>query len=612
MTGLVLGGVVCATTTCGAWTLYNTGKEALQAHTRKELLGFSKLVSKFVDGDNHGSFRSPDQETSAAYEKAITPLRRVLEANPDIKFAYTMVLDGNAVRFVLDPTPEGDADGDGVEDKSHIYEEYDSASPAMLQALREHRAVTEPSPSKDKWGTFISGYAPLFTKDNRFAGVVGVDLDAKTYMGRLTDLRHSLYLCLLMALGFGLTSGLTCGAMRLRQGQSKEAHRRASIVEAQRSVLELVVVQAPLGKLLAAVCREIERLVPGVWCSIWVQREEGLTYRAVTQVASADATPMSGVYAEYGCPVMGSDGQTLGRVMLKVPSERIRPAEAQELCAVAASLASIAIEKRTAEEALMKAHDALEQTRLDLETKVKERTAELERATQAKSDFLAEMSHEARTPLGGVIGISDLLLETDLDAEQQEYATIIRDSAHHMLDLMDGLLDLAQIESGTVTLEVEPMHFGDELRTLVKPLRHAAADKGVEFRLDVADGLDQVVLGCPLRLRQIVTNLIGNALKFTEQGYVSVDAEVVENADGKWAEVRVSDTGPGIPLELQESVLRRFVQASHRHGGAGLGLAISKELVELMGGSISFSSVPGEGTTFYVRLPYSMKHLAVA
>lgn len=610
--GFALALVVCGATTFGAWTLYRTGKDALHDHTQKELIGYAQIAAKFIDGDRHVGFTRPAQESTESYRKAIQPLANVVETNPDIKFAYTVRLENGKVYFVLDPTPAGDVDGDGIDDKSHIGEEYDSATPAMMEALIHAKATAEEEPSSDVWGSFITGYAPFFARDGSFVGVVGVDLDAKAYQARLTDLRHSLYLCLLMAVVFGLVSGLAFGAQRLRHAQGREALRRNSIVEAQRSILELVVSPAPLGKLLATVCREIECLVPGVWCSIWVQREDGLTYRAVSQMASSDAGAWLGETREYGCPVLGSDGRTLGRVMIKVPVSVVSATDAQELCAVAASLASIAIEKRTSEDRLLKANAELEAARHDLERKVKARTAELEQATQAKSDFLAEISHEARTPLGGVIGLSDLLLDTPLNDEQREYASIIGQSARHMMELMDGLLDLARVEAGMVTMEIEPMHFGEELRTTSKPFRHAAAEKGVEFRLAVDEGLERIVNGCPLRLRQVVTNLIGNALKFTEEGSVRVDATRCVDAGGEWAKIDVSDTGPGIPLELQETVLNRFVQANQRHGGAGLGLAISKQLVELMGGSISFTSHPGRGTTFTVLIPLSLDDIAAA
>ena len=610
--GIALGLVVCSATTFGAWSLYSTGKEALQFQTRNELVGYAKVVANFMDGDGHASFTSPEQESSSEYAKAVAPLQGILDATPDIKFAYTVKLDGNAVRFILDPTPAGDADGDGVDDKSHVFEEYDTATPAMLRALTEGKATCEPETYTDKWGSFITGYAPFFSKDGSLAGVVGIDLDAQAYLNRLTELRHSLYICLGLGVAFGLISGLAFGSQRLRYFQGREALRRTSIVESQRSVLELVVSQAPLGKLLATVCREVEGLIPGVWCSIWVQRGQGLTYRAVSQVASSQACSWNGEFKEYGSPVIGSDGRTLGRVMIRVPGISGRTEDPQELCEVAAALASIAIEKRTAEEKLEIAHAELEASRVELESKVQARTAELEHATQAKSAFLAEMSHEARTPLGGVIGISDLLLDTELNDEQREYATIIGDSARHMLELMDGLLDLARIEAGTIEIEIEPMHIGDELRTVVKPFRHAAAEKGVEFRLQIPDELERSVTGCPLRLRQIVTNLLGNALKFTDTGHVHLDAVLVREGGSDWMDIHVSDSGPGIPLELQDRVLNRFVQATPRHGGAGLGLAITKQLVELMGGMISFSSAPGKGTTFTVRLPLSMERVAAA
>ncbi len=572
----------------------------------------ASMGAQFVDGDKHGDFRRPDQESTKSYGEATTPLRRLLVSHPDIQFAYTIVLDGDTVRFVLDPTPEGDADGDGQDDKSHIWEAYEDVTPAMLEALQSGKATADSQPTIDAWGSFISGYAPFHDSSGKVAGVVGVDLTADHYLARMEELSNAMKACVGIAFALGLLSAIAVVALRVRMQHNRRHQRRHSLVEAQRRVLHLVASSAPLGKLLSTVCRETEALIPGIWCSIWVQKPGGGTYRAVSQTAATSVSGLDSYTREVGSPVLGSDGQVLGRVMIKIENAHVDANAVQELSDIAASLATAAIEKRMAEEQLVVAHLELDESRKNLEKKVAVRTAELQRLTQAKSDFLAEISHEVRNPLNGVIGMSDLLLDTELDDDQREYLTIVRDGAEHILRLTEGLLDLAKIEAGKLSLELEPMNFADELRVSVKPFSHSCAEKGLSFRPVIQPGLDLIVLGSPLRLRQILTNLLGNALKFTDTGEITIEARLEDTLETDYAVITVRDTGSGIPLAIQDQVFSKFVQATQRHGGAGLGLPISKELVEMMDGTINFQSTPGEGTAFTLRIPIRQHRLKAA
>lgn len=611
--GLAAGLSVFAAAAIGGWALYTSGVTALKDHTRNELISYARFAATFIDGEAHKSFRSQSQESTEEYVQAVAPLHKLQTANPELRYAYTIILDGDKVRFVLDPTRSGDADRDGVDDKSHIGQVYDTPTPAMLEALQTRKPTAENEPSPDGWGTFISGYAPFFDSNNKLAGVVGVDLSATNYVRRLADLRISLRNCLLVALGLGIVTTLLVAGYRWRQAATRTVERRTTLVEAQRRVLQLVASPAPLGKLLSAVCREAEGLIPGVWCSIWVHREGSGTYRAVSQTTPKNSTATTPTEVrEVGSPILGSDGRALGRVMIKIQDPATHMADVQELSGIAASLASAAIEKRAAEEELEQAHAQLEESRRGLEAKVSERTIELEKATQAKSDFVAELSHETRSPLNGVIGMTELLLDTEMSEEQREYAFVIRDSAQHILHLMEGVLDLARIESGKIGMELEPMNFAEELRTCVRPFRHACAEKGLDFKVSVAPQLERMVLSNPLRLRQILTNLLDNALKFTADGSIGVDATFGEEDGQEWAVVAVSDTGSGLPLELQSNAFKRFVQGSRLQGGAGIGLAITKELVSFLGGTISFSSHPGKGTTFTLKLPLNVRRAEVA
>ncbi|MEA2602167.1 MAG: two-component system, sensor histidine kinase [Acidobacteriota bacterium] len=227
-----------------------------------------------------------------------------------------------------------------------------------------------------------------------------------------------------------------------------------------------------------------------------------------------------------------------------------------------------------------------------------------EQADQAKSRFLANMSHEIRTPMAGVLGLVDLLLKTELSPAQRGYGGLIQSSAASLLRLIDDVLDFSKIEAGRLSLERVPFDLHAALREIVELLRFSASAQGTELGLLVSPEVPEWVLGDPGRLRQVLTNLVGNAVKFTEGGTVDVEVDLL--ADGR-VRFRVRDTGIGIPQEARERLFSLFSQAdsstSRRFGGSGLGLAISQRIVEQMGGEIGYESAPGVGSVFWFLLP---------
>ena len=456
--GATLGVLLFTFAALGMLAVHNFASDDIESAVRRSLQSVAIAAARSVPPEVHARIHDADDEGSPAYQQALAPLEELQRTLPDIRYVYTFRQTAAGAEFVIDPTTEP-APASRPDDHTPPGTPYTPTDPAMIQAMQRKVATASSEVYSDYWGSFVSGYAPVFAADGTVECYVGVDMDAATYLGHMN------------AIDFVTGIGTAIAAA-------------GSLVVA-----------------FATCCWATRRLEEQA--SILAAREEAM------------------------------------------------------------------------------------------------------RTSRAKSEFIANVSHEIRTPMTAILGYAEIMREdaamgrlSDLGSSAGE---VIARNGQHILGVVNDIIDAARVEAGQMSISRTAIDLRAISQDAVQFLAARAAAKGIALRFDAGIDGPATTVSDPLRVRQILLNLIGNAVKFTEHGSVTVDLAV---SGGRWM-ISVADTGPGMDAREMALLFRRFSQTSTADSvnGSGLGLALSRQLAHMLGGDLVARSVPGAGTTFTLTLP---------
>ncbi|MFM7675594.1 MAG: ATP-binding protein [Synechococcus sp.] len=463
-----MAGITIFSVAAGAlWVTYRVAKTAILEHHQQMQLGMTRLGASELDAEGLQKLQHSDQTGSPLYRSLSQPLLALRRSLPSIYYAYTLSPSPAGLRFGLDSSYYVRSSGDTAETEiARVGELYPEAPAAAIRAMRSGSGEAS-LPYTDRWGSFISTFAPVRDRTGKTVALLGLDVRTKDMDEHQLPLRLTVILALVASGGLATMAGIdNYRSMRAQDAALREQSRARALAE-----------------------------------------------EAAAAAAAAD---------------------------------------------------------------------------------------------QIKSDFIATLSHEIRTPLNGVLGMTDVVLATPLTEQQRECLQTVKSSGKTLLAVLNDILDFSKIESGKLAIEAQTFPLVPLLEGVLDLYAGSARSQGLELVLWVAPGVPQEIRTDPTRLRQILMNLISNAVKFTPSGSIVLK---VDPQPGTPARLRfeVQDTGAGIPAENLPLLFEPFSQAdtstTRRHGGSGLGLAISRQLAEALGGTISVSSVVGSGSRFRLELP---------
>ncbi|EXJ16336.1 sensor histidine kinase [Imhoffiella purpurea] len=611
--------------------VYRVESDYAMSSLRQRLSDIVAVAAANLDGDLHLSIPFDTRYDGDAYRRMQAVFQSLLSKVPDLDDFYSMRADSQGgIRFLVDAEddPQRRVPAGGL---------YRGASELLTRRFATlDSALVETDLYTDRWGTWLSGYAPILASDGTRAGVLGADISAETvraYERRVIWLALGAFaftLPLIVLSGWWMGRALARPIASLTDGATR-------IADGDMSVR----LKSTRGDEIGVLARAFDRMAERLMASRVRIEEIAQRYRGIFEHAAEGIfqTTPSGDFITANPALrrmLGdsdlardlSEMRDLGNLVYVDPAERSRllslVRERGALSGFEAELRRLdgstfwaGISMRLVEQA--DGSSLLEGMVSDLTDRRARQQAELEReaarlSSEAKSGFLANMSHEIRTPLNAVMGLTDLVLRSELDPRQRDYLSKARIAAKSLLALINDILDFSKIEAGRLELERTPFSLDEVLANLSEMFAYGAHEKEIELIVSADAGVPRALIGDPTRLGQILINLTSNAIKFTEKGEVMVSVERLDpppdapDPDSVMLRFQVRDTGAGIPEDRLQTVFESFAQAdqsiTRRHGGTGLGLAIARDLARLMGGDLVAESQLGRGSTFIATLAF--------
>jgi len=546
--------------------------------------------------------RPPVDEKSPAYLRIFDRINDYQRPNPVFKFAYTCILRHDSVFFAVDGTLPGDKDKDGVEDHAALLSYYPDANGILLQTLKKGGVGYDKKPYTDAWGTFQSGCAAIEDDKGFQIGSACVGMDIKSFQSRIKAVTHAekmgFFICLILSI---LTGGFV---FLLRKKQMENQNKLILLgheLEQQNLAMQDSQMRLVASQKQAAVGHWT--FYPSIKDMEWSeemyrmhQRTHEQGPQSITDLLAATheddrekhaqmakLISTTGEPADWTYRKIMPDGSTHFLFVRAIPEKD--------------NLGNVVVIKGITQD--MTRWHLIEQDLINAKDQAEE-------AARAKSEFLAMMSHEIRTPMNGVLGMAHLLLDSPLNADQNSLLTTLLDSGEHLLTLINDILDFSKIEAGRMEMENVPFDLKRLSESVCDILKEKATGNGSELKLALNLPQGEQFIGDPGRVRQILYNLIGNAVKFTQAGMVTLKVEGSNTEENKVI-LSIEDSGIGMTEAQVKQLFQPFTQAdsstSRKFGGTGLGLAITLKLVELMHGEVTVQSQIGKGSTFTVTLP---------
>ncbi len=586
---------LCSIIPC-VWLAESVAKKVVKETLNEELSTVSQIAARQVDWSLHRELQNPAQQNGETYLKVVQPFRDLLKSASSIRYIYTLrQVDGNPV-FITDAAEPIDGDGDGVIDQAELGESYEAPDPAMLAALETGRVQVSESHYEDKWGTFVSAYAPVFDADGRLECVVGVDTTAQSYLSRLSRIHQAAQIAIMVGVCLSSAAG---GLAWLVQRRKLAADQQAQVLMATNSAIlgtvqDAVVLADSDGGIL-------DWNVQAEQYFGWSRREvldrnlvetifpDGLWHSLTEELNSYWKTGRSRIVGKRT------------RLTAIDRHEREFPVE-WTVCPI-----SIAGQIRLC----CFIRDLTKQREHEIALEAAKEAAEA--ANRSKSSFLANMSHEIRTPMTAISGYAELLCDSSVSLSKNQtenYAETIHRNGQHLLQLIDDILDLSKVEAGKVVVEKIPMRVQQLLDDIEQLMKRRASTGNLTLENIRLSEIPVTIVSDPNRIRQILVNLVGNAIKFTKIGKVTIATRLLNRDTQPRLEISVSDTGIGMTIEQMERLFSPFTQAdsstTRKYGGTGLGLCISKSFAELLDGSLTVESTAGVGSKFTLTLPIQL------